>query len=80
MRLATPRDDMLFSLRLRPDVVPLSKAPAASIDVAREGIGESSGLLRGVGCERSGKSGRSGEGATCSSAFVARVAMALHTR
>lgn len=52
VRLATPLDDMLFSLRLRPDVVPLSKSPSASIEAARGGIGESSGLLRGVGCER----------------------------
>lgn len=77
MRLATPLDDMLFSLRLRPDVVPLSKSPSTSIEAARGGIGESSGLLRGVGCERSGNPGRSGEGATCSLAFVARVTIAL---
>lgn len=77
--MATPLDDMLFSLRLRPGVAPLSKSPALSIEVARSGIRESSGPW-GVDCARSGKSDRSGEGATCPLASVVRVAMALHTR
>lgn len=56
--MATPRDDMLFNLRLRPAVVapecslfPVGMASGPS-EIEREGSGESSALAMVVGCER----------------------------
>jgi hypothetical protein len=85
--LATPRDEVLVSLRFRPALV---EAPLFSMlsvmtdsrpsDVEREGTGESSCFVMVVGCERASITvSIAGEGALSESSG-AWLAMASRTR
>jgi hypothetical protein len=86
VRLATPRDEVLVSLRFRPALVEGPLFSMLSVmtdsrpsDVEREGTGESSCFVM-VGCERASITvSVAGEGATSESSG-AWLAMASRTR